>query len=172
MLAAVCNARRLWCVVWVMESDSRADASIGDAFYRSHRDELLRYATALVGPSDAADVVSRVVVRVLSVKGRRVRDLRAYAMKAVLNESRSWLRRRRPLSLDDSDPSTFDPEPMPEVVAEVMRLPVRQRAAVYLVYWLGMSPSEAAAVMGVKPGTARRYLHLARNRLKGVLGDE
>jgi RNA polymerase sigma factor (sigma-70 family) len=155
-----------------MEFDTRADDSVDEAFYRSHGAELLRYATALVGPSDAADVVSRVVVRLVSGKAQRARDLRAYAMKAVLNESRSWLRRRRPFSPYDSDSSTFDPEPMPEVVTEVMRLPVRQRAAVYLVYWLGMSPSEAAGVMGVKPGTARRYLHLARNRLKEVLGDE
>jgi DNA-directed RNA polymerase specialized sigma24 family protein len=37
------------------------------------------------------------------------------------------------------------------------------------VYWLGFSPSEAASVMDCRPGTVRRYLHLARNTLKEVL---
>lgn len=154
-----------------MGSEITPDPGLSDEFFRSHRDELLRYATALVGPSDAADVVSRVIVRILSARGRRIRDLRSYSMKAVLNESRSWLRRRRSSPLTDADALIFDPEPIPEVVTEVMRLPVRQRAAIYLVYWVGMSPSQAAQVMGVKPGTARRYLHLARRRLKEALDE-
>ncbi len=44
-----------------------SDQAIGDrevdgVAYETHRDELMRYATALVGPDEAPDVVSRVMV--------------------------------------------------------------------------------------------------------------
>ncbi len=137
--------------------------------YEAHKGALMRFATALVGPDEAPDVVSQVVVRVLS--RRRLGDLRdprPYLMRAVLNESRSLMRRRRP-SLLVTEPVLDSPEPAPEVLAAVMDLPVRQRAAIFLVYWAGMTPSEAARVMGARAGTIRRYLHLARTRLGRVL---
>jgi RNA polymerase sigma-70 factor (ECF subfamily) len=46
-----------------------------------------------------------------------------------------------------------------------------QRSATYFVYWADMSVAEAAAVMGVRPGTVKRYLHLARAKLEGVLDE-
>lgn len=138
--------------------------------YGAHLSELMRYATALVGPDDAPDVVSRVVVRVLSRTGKApLREPRVYLMKAVLNESRSLLRRRRFLPLMEADVAITDPEPVPEVLQAVMQLPVRQRAAIFLVYWMDDTPSEAAALMGIRSGTVRRYLHLARHRLQEVL---
>ena len=133
----------------------------------------MRYATALVGPDEAPDVVSRVMVRIIQRRNRDpVREPRAYLMKAVLNESRSLLRRRRFLPLVEASVAIVDPEPVPEVLQAVMRLPVRQRAAIFLVYWMDHTPTEAAAVMGAPPGTVRRYLHLARNRLQEVLTDD
>jgi DNA-directed RNA polymerase specialized sigma24 family protein len=39
------------------------------------------------------------------------------------------------------------------------------------VYWEGHSPTEAAALMGTKPGTVRRYLHLARRKLEEALDE-
>jgi RNA polymerase sigma factor (sigma-70 family) len=155
-----------------MDLDPMQTQSLDADFYESHRDDLMRYATALVGLNDAADVVSRVIVRILSKRNRHLRDPRGYAMKAVLNEARSWLRRRRTAPLIDADTAVDHPDPVPEVVTAVMELPVRQRAAVYLVYWIGMSPSEAAGVMGIQPGTARRYLYLARQQLREALSDE
>jgi len=100
--------------------------SLDADFYESHRDDLMRYATALVGLNDAADVVSRVIVRILSKRNRHLRDPRGYAMKAVLNEARSWLRRRRTAPLIDADTAVDHPDPVPEVVTAVMELPVRQ----------------------------------------------
>ncbi len=141
-----------------------------ESIYRTNRDDLVRYATVLVGSTSAEDVVSTVVLRTLA--RRRLIDLddaRAYLFRAVLNESRTRLSRRRiPLSLDDvADARVVDPQP--EVLAAVMALPAQQRAATYLVYWQGMSIAETAALIGVRPGTAKRYLHLARRALEGVL---
>lgn len=137
---------------------------------------LLRFATTLVGPDDAADVVSAVVVR--SIAKRPLSDLReprAYLMRAVLNEARNPYRSRKRglaalLRLPNSS-AVEDGERMlyPEVTELVLSLPLRQRAVVYLVYWVGCSPSEAAEILGLRPATARRYLKLARDRLHGLL---
>jgi DNA-directed RNA polymerase specialized sigma24 family protein len=48
---------------------------------------------------------------------------------------------------------------------------VGQRAATYFVYWGDMSVATAAEMMGVRPGTVKRYLHLARTKLEGVLNE-
>jgi DNA-directed RNA polymerase specialized sigma24 family protein len=50
-------------------------------------------------------------------------------------------------------------------------LPLQQRAAIYLVYWEGCEPTEAARLLGVQPGTLRRYLHLAREKLRRYLDE-
>jgi RNA polymerase sigma-70 factor (ECF subfamily) len=52
-----------------------------------------------------------------------------------------------------------------------MDLPPRQRAAAYLVFFLEYSPTEAAELMGTRPGTVRRYLHLARKKLEEAVGE-
>jgi RNA polymerase sigma-70 factor (ECF subfamily) len=139
-----------------------------ESIYDKHRDDLIRFAAAIVGPDRAEDVLSGVIVRCLAGGGlMRLAEPRPYLFKAVLNESRSVLRRSRAVPLPDSlgvsDSSDV------EVIDAVMRLPARQRAAVYLVYWQGESISDAAQLMGSKPGTLKRYLHLARRRLRGAL---
>lgn len=136
--------------------------------YRKHRDDLIRYATSLVGPDRAEDVLSTVVLRTL--RRRSLADLdeaRPYLFRAVLNESRRVTRWSRHLEL--SDPTTVVDTSDLDVLDAVLHLPVRQRAAVYLVYWADMSIADAARYMGIGDGTLKRYLHLARRSLKGVL---
>lgn len=149
-----------------------SDVAASDAaVYRRHKDALVRYATALVGRDEAADVLSTVVVRVLS--RQRLVDLdepRAYLYRAVLNESRSRLRWRSRFSTLDTDIETNgDGAPRPEVLEAVRRLSPQQRAATFLFYWMGCSTADTAELMGVRPGTVSRYLHLARNHLRSSL---
>ncbi len=139
--------------------------------YASLKDDLIRYATALVGPDAAGDVVSTVVVRILS-KGSLgdLREPRAYLFRAVLNEATSARRREtREVPGDVLETSRHDPEIDPEVLAAVLGLPVQQRAATYLVYWLGHTMAEAAALMGLGEGTVKRYVSLARTNLREAL---
>ena len=78
----------------VMDQDATAD-------YLKHADDLLRFASAVAGPSAADDLVAAVVVRVLveSDHWRSITDLRGYLMRAVMNEAidrqRSRARRLR-----------------------------------------------------------------------------
>jgi len=61
--------------------------------YRRHADELVRYATALVGPADAPDVVVDAVVTAFeSPAWPTVENQRAYLYRAVLNRSLSMRR--------------------------------------------------------------------------------
>lgn len=143
-----------------------------ETIYRKNRDDLIRYATVLVGPSGAEDVVSTVVLRILV--RRRLDDLdepRAYLFRAVLNECKTRLSRRRThLSVTEMGTVPAD-DPQPDIIQAVLELPPQQRAATYLVYWSGMTVAETAELMGIRPGSVKRYLHLARRTLKGVLDE-
>ena len=148
------------------------DNSVSDAdIWSRHRDELIRYATVLVGPADAEDLVSTVVLRVLQSK--RLSDLenpRPYLFKSVLNEARTTGRRKSRRVASEVTP-VLPPDVDPEVVVAVRRLPHRQRAAVYLTYWRDLPLADVAQLMGCGVGTVKRYLHLARSHLRGVLHD-
>lgn len=143
--------------------------------YAEVKSELMRYATALVGVSDAADLVSSAVTNVLERKGSltKLDEPKPYLMKAVLNEARmrhrSATRRNRAVVVLGG--GHVEPE-HDEVLDVVMDLPPRQRAAVFLAYYEQYTPTEIAEMMGCRPGTARRYLHLARRKLKEVLDYE
>ena len=112
----------------------------------------------------------------MTVVGRTVRRVRlaeldnpkGYLLRGVLNEARGRGRRRRTVPLD-RDVAGHDPQGVAEVLDVLMSLPVRQRAVVYLHYWERAPISEIAEAMGVGSGTVKRYLHLARQKLKGVL---
>ena len=62
--------------------------------YTKYAFELARFATSLVGPTDAADVVSEAVIKAMwSQTWPSVVKHRAYLYQAVLNESRMHHRR-------------------------------------------------------------------------------
>lgn len=152
---------------WDLTRDSGVDDA---AIWRKHKEELVRYATILVGADHSEDVLSTVVERILRRHGSlsNLDDARPYLFRAVLNESRGRIRRRRAIPWERElveDHIGF----RPDVAAAVGSLPERQRAAVYLTYWRDLPVSEVADLMGCRPGTVKRYLHLSRDRLKEVL---
>ncbi len=150
-----------------------ADTTLSSEVYMKHREALTRFATVLVGPSDANDIISTVVTRLLA-SGRSLGDLdnaQAYLMRAVANESKTLLRRRgRNTELVEAVAIEAS-VPRPDVLEAVLALPPQQRAATYLVFWAQMTSRETAGVLGCRPATVRRYLSLAKHRLEGVLDD-
>ncbi len=143
-----------------------------ETIYTKHKDDLIRYATVLVGPADADDVLSTVVLRTLELRSLGdLDDARAYLFRAILNEARNMARRRttaNALPVPPAKPVQL-PEPDYEVASALRKLPPRQLAAVYLVYWEDQTIHDAAMTLGVSTGTLKRYLHLARNKLKGLI---
>jgi len=138
----------------------------------------MRFAASLVGAQDAGDLVSDAVVATL--RNRSLASLdnpQAYLMQAVLNHARSYGRRARrersALTRLTTGPPVVDPAAIvrPDVARTVADLPLRQRAAVHLVYWEDLTTSHAANLLGVRPATLRRYLHLARQKLRRHLDE-
>ena len=144
--------------------------------YAANASDLVRFATALVGPADAPDVVSGTLVRVLaSDRWAQVEDRRAYLFRAVLNEARmhhrSTLRRRaREARAAVADHVRADERDV-EVLEQVARLSVRQRAVVMLTYWDDLAPHAVAALLGISEGSVRKHLARAHARLKESLDD-
>lgn len=156
----------------------RHGSLVSDAeIYAEVRTDLMRYATALVGVPDAADLVSSVVTRVLERRGGLsvLKDPKPYLTKAILNEARmrhrSKARQSRAVAvLGGGHVEPLEPQ-YDEVLDVVMDLPVRQRAVVFLAYYERYTAVEIAELMGCGPGTVRRYLHLARRKLKEALDE-
>lgn len=145
--------------------------------YEELRFALTRLATALVGPAEAEDVVASVVLKALERPGglAGLREAKPYLVKAVINEARSRFRRMRFLRdqvvvipADADRPRADYRDHLLEIVSS---LPPRQRAATFLVHWEGHTSSSAAELMGCRPATVRRYLHLAHRALRKMIDE-
>ncbi|MEX0864115.1 MAG: RNA polymerase sigma factor [Acidimicrobiia bacterium] len=138
--------------------------------YRLYARELTEYATTLVGPFDAADVVTDACLKAFASKGwPGVLNRRAYLYRTVLTVSndhhRSTLSRRLREMKVAERPSVMPVEVDLDVLRAVERLSVQQRSVVYLTYWADLTPEDVAAQMGVSTGTVKRHLARARKRL-------
>lgn len=149
--------------------------SIEDA-YRKWCDDLVGYASALVGPSHAADLVTETFARVLARgpdEWERVAEPRRYLFRAVLNQARQLVRgttrreqrEQRWLAQSTAVELLIDPT----VVRVLDGLSVRQRAATYLTYWEDLDAPTVAGLLGISPGAVKRHLARARRALKPVL---
>jgi RNA polymerase sigma factor (sigma-70 family) len=143
--------------------------------YSRHAGELTRFATAVVGPNDAQDVVSIAVVSAFTSKSwPTVENHRAYLYRSVLNASHSFKRsdarrRAREQSTAPTTDVTVQPEFQPEVFAAVEDLSPRQRAVVFLTYWEDCTTAETADRLGISQGSVKRHLERARNNLRRTL---
>lgn len=147
-----------------------------EAVYRNYSDELTRYATGLVGPFDAPDVVTDACLKAFETRTwPDVIDRRAYLYRTVLSVANDHHRRTLSRRLREMKTAGSDVMPDPstsidvEVLDAVARLSVQQRAAVFLTYWEDLPPDAVAQRMGVSPGTVKRHLARARKRLGELL---
>ena len=145
-----------------------------EEIYRKHADDLVRFATGLVGPFDARDVVADACLAAFRSRNwPAVTNHRAYLYRSVVNHARSHHRstlRRRVRELRAATPdvaATSDVDV--DVLAAVNRLSVQQRASVVLTYWEDLAPSDVASRLGISDGAVKRHLARARSRLKELL---
>jgi RNA polymerase sigma-70 factor (ECF subfamily) len=144
--------------------------------YEQHAPDLVRFATGLVGPADAADVVSSAFIRVLgSPAWPHANDQRAYLFRAVLNEARMYrrgeqrrhAREARVGFVESVDPSRGALDV--EVLGPIGALSVRQRAVVVLTYWKDMDQAAIASLLGITRGSVARHLDRAHARLRELI---
>jgi RNA polymerase sigma-70 factor (ECF subfamily) len=154
------------------------DESMESAF-RRHADELTRFATLLVGPGDAADVVSEAFVSVFaggsvsSFEHPRAVLFRAVQRRAVDHVRSAQRRRARESSYVRRQPrSGPEDDRSPDEARTVLAvLTDQQRAVVFLTYWCDLRPIEVAEVLGVREDTVRKQLARARRRLREVFDE-
>lgn len=145
-----------------------------DGLWRAHAPELMRFATVLVGPSDAHDITVDAFLRSApAVLSGRADNPRAYLMRAVANRAhdlrrgreRQWVRDLAAVQPVSSAPH----EPHLDVRRAVARLSLAQRAVIYFVYWEDLRERDVAEVLGISPGSVRRHLVRARAHLRKAL---
>lgn len=146
------------------------------ALYRWYGDDLIRYATALIGPADAADVVQDAVIAAFGSAGwASITNQRAYLYRAVFNRSVSVRRsatRRDNRERRAAQPDRFeDRSTSLDARAALGALSAQQRAVVYLSYWEDLTPAQIADMLDVGEGTVRKQLARAREALRRILDE-
>ena len=148
----------------------------------THATRVLAYLARRTTPAeDAADVFQEV----LTTAWRRIHDapddpdhalawLLAIARRALANHRRANLRRqeatqrlraelaghRQPVHEDDAVDTVRD---------ALARLEADDREVLALTYWDGLTSEQVSVVLGTTPGSARKRLQRARERLRRVL---
>lgn len=134
--------------------------------YTDHRLELVRLAFLITGSLHVAEeVVQDAFVSTLR-SWSRVREPRRYLRAAVVNGSRSWLRRRK---LERRQPKPRDEASLsePDELWDVLdRLNPRQRSAIVLRYYEGLPDAEIARLIGCRTATVRTVIHRALGALR------
>jgi RNA polymerase sigma-70 factor (sigma-E family) len=147
-------------------------------FAASRLPAVLRFAGVLTADRALAeDVVQEVLIRA-SKRWDRLQALdhpELYIRKMILNEYLSWRRRSWRLlpggsATEIDDRVTLDHAGQhaerDALLAELGKLPRRQRAVLVLRYYEGFSDPEIAEVLGCTPGTVRGYASRALAALR------
>lgn len=158
------------------------------ALYQAHALGLMRLAHIMLGDRQSAeDVVQEAFCGLyrrwdhLSDTGKALQ----YVRSAVINGCRSLLRRaaRRSqphmpitvafaeVTVVSAEADVLTSEEHRQVTDAVRRLPARQREALVLQYYLGLTPDETAATMGISPGSVRSATHRALAAVGRMLAD-
>lgn len=166
-----------------------SDPDAFEVFYREHLEAVQRYVARRVAhPHLAADLTADVFLAAVDSaasyrpdRGTPGNWLLGIARHVIATEFRRQSRDldvrrrvagRRPLDADSLAriEERIDAERQARDLYDALAsLPRRDRALMELVAVDGLSVAEAAAVLGVKPGTARVRLHRSRKRVQAQL---
>lgn len=164
----------------VVERGPSATASDLDFedFYMSRYAQTVRLAALLVGNFEAGEDIAEDAFARLIERWRSIEDPSAYLHKVVVNLARSHGRRAVVVRRHPPEPAVHAAgadevadlgAARQPVRAALARLPRRQREAVVLRYYRGLSDAEVATAMGLSPGTVKSHLHRAMATLSEAL---
>lgn len=150
-----------------------------EEFAAAELDPLLRFAKVLcVDRGLAEDVVQEVLARAMA-RWAAIGELdqpRAYVRRMIVNEFLSWRRKWSRVSPVAALPETVTSGPAERVadrvqlVAELRKLPPRQRAVLVLRYYGRLSDTEIAADLGCSVGTVRSHISRGLAALRVEVG--
>jgi RNA polymerase sigma-70 factor (sigma-E family) len=146
--------------------------------FRLHYLGLVRLAMRLVDDQETAEDLVQDVFLGLARRRGSVDDPLPYLRTAVVNRSRSALRRRRVSRLFLTGVRSEDVEPADEpslreverarLLTAVATLPRKQRVAVVLRYYEDLSVAEIARTIGSSPGAVSSALNRAMQTLSRI----
>jgi RNA polymerase sigma-70 factor, ECF subfamily len=158
---------------------SRPDARF-EALFRSHQPPVLAY----VRRRAPAEIVDDVVNQTFLVAWRRFDRipveplpwLYSVARKTLSDQMRSATRRdalrarlgREPQPKPADDDELYDSP----IALALAALSPKDIEAITLIAWEGLTPAQAAEVLGEAPGTFRVRLHRARGHLRAALDKD
>ncbi|KRA39330.1 hypothetical protein ASD81_03020 [Nocardioides sp. Root614] len=162
------------------------DPGLMEAFYREHAETVKTFlARRIADPHQVADLTADIFLAAIGSADRYRPDegaplpwLLGIARNAVADATRRRARRLRAESriqgrrLLDEDATAriaerIDAERLTRALYDALAaLPARDRRLMELVAVDGLSVTDAAAELGVKPGTARVRLHRSRARVQ------
>jgi len=151
--------------------------------YRQHRMRLVRLAILLVDEAPTAEDVVQEAFTGLHRHWSGLRDEAAalgYLRTAVVNGSRSVLRRRR-TARGYTPPHTTDARSAESlamlsaehqaVVSALGQLPRRAREVLVLRYYGGLSEAEIAGALGISPGTVKSTASRGMTAISNIVRD-
>lgn len=142
-----------------------------------HGDMVFRLAYSyLKNRADAEDVMQETLLKLyVEPKDFESPDHeKHWLLRVAANECKKLLRSpwRRTDSLDEVvEAAVFDGPAQSELFRQVMALPPKYRATVYLHYYEGYSVKEIGELLGAKASTVQTWLMRARGQLKTKLKE-
>lgn len=145
-----------------------------DRAWRLHGPIALRFATALVGPHDAHDIVTTVFLRATAQpEWQSIEWFDRYLVQGIRHEANNLYRQRRrqwERDLNGLRPdASVDALPDVDLWRAVAALGVEQRSVVFLAYWHDLTEAEIADTLDVARSTVHRNLVRARAKLRKAL---
>jgi RNA polymerase sigma-70 factor (sigma-E family) len=142
-----------------------------ETLYRDNYCKLVQLAFLLTQSSDTADdLVQDVFARVLP-RWQRLDDPVPYLRRSVVNAANSWHRRLRLERLRSANVEESASLHADELFDVLAQLPARQRSAVVLRFYEGLSDAEVASLLGCRPGTVASLVHRAFGRMRQAMAD-
>ncbi len=172
--------RRLLADARLARLAARGDQRAFEAIFERYHQELYRYCRAILRDSDdAQDALQATMASALhSLPGEERRIvLRPWLYRVAHNEAISILRKRSeaPDSPGGPEPTTAGAdleaearERLRSLVADLDRLPDRQRGALVMRELSGLSYAEIGSALAVSPAAARQAVYEAREALRDV----
>ena len=149
-----------------------------EAAVERYGDTIFRLAYSyLKNRADAEDVMQETLLKLYRAGEtfESPEHQRYWLVRVAVNECKKllrspWRRRTDPL---EAAPETavWDSPAQSELFQQVMALPTKYRAAIYLYYYEGYAVREIAALMGANPSTVQTWLMRARGKLKKNLKE-
>jgi RNA polymerase sigma-70 factor (sigma-E family) len=164
-----------------VDPEYRSPLIDGEVLFRAEYRRLVRLAALMLGRADDAEEVVQDAFVKLEARWRTIRDpekAAAWLRTAVVNGARSRGRRRRDpqrvphLDAPAAESGALAADLQRRTIAALRLLPVRQREALVLKFYEGLSEVEIAGAMGVSTGSVKTHVHRGVAALRSTLGSE